>query len=858
MTGTVKQLIFSLLAWGLFVFLPNNAQAQSKLAADVLGAQVVRLGGQDFVDKMAENEGYTSDNIKALGEDDYREQAENINAKDFVGANLKGAGNAAAARWKGSDGLLSKIWNVTTGAALDVFRNDTQIANSLEKYRNEKTSDFIDRANAAASERESQMDSARVLAKAAAVYETPNGQKIYMDIHLKSIGGLMDGCIPLPLKLEQSRKCFLCPLFGILFGAVQSMSTNSYNTLAQGFMNLLLIGFALYVSYVTLKQVSSFTKQDAPKFISELLVISFKVMLAYLILKHIDQFYYLVLEPLLGAAMDFGAAFLFRSSSSGSDSAFMTCNSAKSLPEGVTVMAGFYSTALFAKISCFITAVQQELAVASSIGSSMMCVARNEGAGTFGFPDFTMMISGLIIWVFAWLVTLAFGFYLIDAVVRLGIVGGLLPFLIACWPFKMTSGYTKKGWNMFMNTFFTFVFLGLVVSVNIELGMQSMTGGEGGAEKIMDLVNKNEIKPLLDIMDIGLMGLLFMILCCLFGFKLCAEAVSLAGQMSESQQGNIGAQLGSLGAGAAKWGAKTAGKGALKAGKAVGKFALMATPAGRAVMAKKESIGKSLFQGASKAGDRIGLKGFGGGEGGSGIFGGGGGKGGGAQNSLGGHIQQAKNKPALGGTTGNNSATAQNSSPGAQAADNKAKPSTNQSDTQNKQQVEDKQNQQPSSSAGNNNNNNNNNNASSQSSRPAADNQAQNAANAEQSRTPDMSAQADQLVQSSKQRIAVAAQEAAAQLGAEGGNNGGSAANAQPSGKAQEDAESIQKMQAQVQSLQTQIANIENEKQSLQSKLGGGTAGGTQAADQERLKALEEKKNELQQQLNNITASQKK
>ena len=121
-----------------------------------------------------------------------------------------------------------------------------------------------------------------------------------------------------------------------------------------------------------------------------------------------------------------------------------------------------------------------------------------------------------------------------------------------------------------------------------------------------------------------------------------------------------------------------------------------------------------------------------------------------------------------------------------------------------------------------------------------------------------MSAQADQLVQSSKQRIAVAAQEAAAQLGAEGGNNGGRAANAQPSGKAQEDAESIQKLQAQVQSLQTQIANIENEKQSLQSKLGGGTAGGTQAADQERLKALEEKKNELQQQLNNITASQKK
>lgn len=103
---------------------------------------------------------------------------------------------------------------------------------------------------------------------------------------------------------------------------------------------------------------------------------------------------------------------------------------------------------------------------------------------------------------------------------------------------------------MFMNTFFTFVFLGLVVSVNIELGLQAVTGGEGGYDKIMELVNANEVKPLVDIMSIGLMGLLFLILCCIFGFKLCGEAVSLASQMSGGQGGTIGSHIASLGAGA--------------------------------------------------------------------------------------------------------------------------------------------------------------------------------------------------------------------------------------------------------------------------------------------------------------------
>ena len=605
-----KHLILGFIIWGLSIFSPfNNACAeisdkaklgeiganQKGLGSDTAGAQLIRLGGDEAAKHVAEKSGYSSENIRAFNSDDLKNEFGNI---------ADSAKETAASAQNKAKGLFSGT--IFEGGKLD------QMAQGLAYV-----------AGGVAGGIGETINSAQTISSAAMVYEADDGTKIYLNKDMEATKGVMRDCVPLPLKLGQNKECIFCPLFSILFSAVQVMSSYSYNTLAQGFINLLLIGFALYVSFVTLKQVSSFTKQDAPKYITDLLTMAFKVLLAYMILKNVLQLYQLVLEPLLNTAMEFGSAFLFRSGSSQADKSFIGCSSTTELTDGLSVASGYYSTALFAKVNCFIFSIQKELSIAISTGSSLMCVAVNSATNLGFIPDFSMLICGFVLWALAWLLTLAFAFYLIDAVVRLGIIGGLMPFLIAAWPFKITRGYTKKGWDMFLNTFFTFVFLGLVISVSIELAFQSMNGGEGGFEKIQDLLNGDQVEPLKKAMDISGLGMVFMILCCIFAFKLCGEATNLAAQMSGASSSDIGSRIASLGGGVAKWGAKTAGKGALKAGKAVGKLALMATPVGRAVMAKKESVGKSLFQGASKVGDRIGLKGFGGGGGGKGGGGGG-------------------------------------------------------------------------------------------------------------------------------------------------------------------------------------------------------------------------------------------
>lgn len=383
----------------------------------------------------------------------------------------------------------------------------------------------------------------------------------------QSITGVTRGCVPLPAKLAESRSCIYCPLFKTIFNAAQSMSTKAYDKLAGPLANVMLIGFAIVIAFMVLKNVSSFTKQDAPKFVTELLVNMFKVLVAYYMLKNANIVYGYIVGPVLKAGFEFGSSLLFAEN----DSYLAACDVSKTL-QGVS--NGVMPAYLYTNLDCFIKAVQAEVAVPQSVGSSLMCVARNAGKESIGpvrnvLWDFGMMFQGFAIWVMGWIISLAFAFYLIDATIQLGIIGALMPFLIACWPFKATRNYTSKGWGIFMNTFFVYVFMGLVVSINVELLGQGLTGSKGGFDAIMKALNGNNVQELKELLDIGFAGFLVLVACCLFAFKLTGQASDLAGTMAGGGGPRIGANIGGLAYGAATKGVQGTLKTGLGAAKAV-------------------------------------------------------------------------------------------------------------------------------------------------------------------------------------------------------------------------------------------------------------------------------------------------
>lgn len=382
----------------------------------------------------------------------------------------------------------------------------------------------------------------------------------------QSITGVTRGCVPLPAKLAESRSCIYCPLFKTIFNAAQSMSTKAYDKLAGPLANVMLIGFAIVIAFMVLKNVSSFTKQDAPKFVTELLVNMFKVLVAYYMLKNANIVYGYIVGPVLKAGFEFGSSLLFAE-----NKYLAACDVSKTLQN---VSNGVMPAYLYTNLDCFIRAVQAEVAVPQSVGSSLMCVARNAGKESIGpvrnvLWDFGMMFQGFAIWVMGWIISLAFAFYLIDATIQLGIIGALMPFLIACWPFKATRNYTSKGWGIFMNTFFVYVFMGLVVSINVELLGQGLTGSKGGFDAIMKALNGNKVQELKELLDIGFAGFLVLVACCLFAFKLTGQASDLAGTMAGGGGPKIGANIGGLAYGAATKGVQGTLKTGLGAAKAV-------------------------------------------------------------------------------------------------------------------------------------------------------------------------------------------------------------------------------------------------------------------------------------------------
>lgn len=404
-------------------------------------------------------------------------------------------------------------------------------------------------------------------------YITPNGESILfkkVNYSFQSAGDAVfgkyetidasntEGCMPLPAKLAETRSCIFCPLFLTIFNAAQTMTTNSFGVLGPEIAKVIFIGLALYIAFLVLKYVSSMTKQDTPRFMNELLTQCFKVVVACVLLYTPDFVYSKIIGPVLDAGTELGGALLFEEGSGYTQWCSIEQNITDQTNEFIKggedgtetpLKEGLIPAYIYTKIECFIRAVQAEISLSQSIGSSLMCISRNAAADTVAsvpIPDFTMMFQGLIIWLMANIMTIAFAFYLIDATVKLGIVGALMPFFIASWPFKATSRYASTGWNMLLNTFFVYALMGLVISINIQLILQGVSAGTASADNLQDLINGNNIDALREALDIGFSGFLILIGSCLFAFKLTGQANSIAGEFANAGAVNIAPGIGTL------------------------------------------------------------------------------------------------------------------------------------------------------------------------------------------------------------------------------------------------------------------------------------------------------------------------
>lgn len=420
---------------------------------------------------------------------------------------------------------------------------------------------------------------------------------------------LVTRCEILPVKLYNLRKCFFCPLFTVVYDASGAITDLSFSKLASGFATLIVLGLAVWIAFQTLTHVSSLTKQDAPKFLGNIIKQSYKFLIAFLLLQNSSQIFEYIVNPVLETGIEFGSQFLTEYKAT--QETRMAIEQEIGERSGTLKHTGHYDQVIYERLDRYVGDIQREISFMQAVGTSLVC-AGNRGmfheTVVAKFADgFKMFIQGAVIAAFAFLLSIAFAFYMIDAVVQLGIVGGLAPFLVASWPFKITSQYAGTGFKMLLNSAFIFLFIGLTVSVNLNLisSALSISGSQkhvqlkkdcemlqmckgnaqykeahpddcqkaeqaaseeqckeaekdafGGLSAIAQAINSQDESQLIDLTDISGIGFLILLFCCIFGFKFMGQTSSLAGQFSSGGIKPTAPSIATMGGSAALSGAK--------------------------------------------------------------------------------------------------------------------------------------------------------------------------------------------------------------------------------------------------------------------------------------------------------------
>jgi len=255
--------------------------------------------------------------------------------------------------------------------------------------------------------------------------------------------------------------CLMCPLFKIIADAAASAATKSWNLFAKDLTSLVALATAIYIAIAVLKNIGSFSKQNMADFLTGnkkgVLILGFKAAVIVFLLRESDGESFLIndiITPILESGLEVGNTLALSQSV-------------------IPVSAGGSGFVhLFNLVYEAIKLFNDQLYLNIAIGEAMSCVATN---GWLMEWSFLLLIYGIILFYFGWILLLGISFYIADILIRLAFGVILLPLGVAAAISPLTVGYSKNIWNVLINVFFNFVMLGITLGlaanmVNLGIG----------------------------------------------------------------------------------------------------------------------------------------------------------------------------------------------------------------------------------------------------------------------------------------------------------------------------------------------------------------------------------------------------
>lgn len=310
--------------------------------------------------------------------------------------------------------------------------------------------------------------------------------------------------------------------YKIIADACSKVAEFSWKTFAQPLQAVVGLGTAIYIAVYTLKNIGSFSQQDTSAYLSNektgVLPLAVKMAAIVWLLGNQSFIYKYLIGLAITTGMEIGQ-----------------------LINADAIKVNFGSTgdlrSLFTVIINQIIVFNDGIYKIVATGQLLWCM----GASPDGFLNYywVVLFMGGALYIYGWLLIIGVSFYMLDVLFRLGVGCIVLPFAIACGLSKLTSNYTEKTWNLFMNVCFNFIILGIVIEFTTKM-IDHCVGLEIPKDKIL---NEADIKQIAE--NVGFKAFIITSLCCMIAYQLFMQIGELVEKISgASSVGKVGAETG--------------------------------------------------------------------------------------------------------------------------------------------------------------------------------------------------------------------------------------------------------------------------------------------------------------------------
>ncbi len=306
---------------------------------------------------------------------------------------------------------------------------------------------------------------------------------------------------------KKHRECWQAAVVSAIYDTTSHITMGMYSHMTEGAMALMMVAFAIWLSFRIMQHVSSFTEESPAEVWTEVMKKFFLCFVCGLLATSTTGVLWVlnsIIFPIYNAFLELGSAMLgyftkVAINNAGTDALYIPFTG---MVEAEYKIACTVSNMDPATIEGFPTAPKQMMECLTCAVNERLNFGYKLGWVILTQPGFMALICGLIMMCLFTFIKLGFVFYLVDAIFRFAMMILIMPILIMAYAFKPTRSWTVSGFKTILNSAAFMMCIAIVILMCLAAIQQILIDNkellEGDQTSLADFS-----KPLLMLMLVG-------------------------------------------------------------------------------------------------------------------------------------------------------------------------------------------------------------------------------------------------------------------------------------------------------------------------------------------------------------------